>query len=143
MITLSMKLERQIMAEIYLSNRPFNVFADKRARDAMKRHKLNPKDLLAPLVDAKFEEPEKCRSVFIEVKINDNVKGNFIIQPTLVYTQKWFIMTYTNLAAKPVQISESKFRIDLTCGHSIINDVTVGSMGDVRYFECQVCKRKK
>lgn len=131
------------MAEIYLSNRQFNMFADKRARDAMKRHKFDPKDLLSPLVDAKFEEPEKCRSIFIEVKINDSIRGNFIVQPTLVHSQKWFIMTYSNLAATPIQISDSKFRIQLTCGHSIINDVTVGELGDVRYFECQVCKQKK
>jgi hypothetical protein len=131
------------MSKIIISDKQFNLYADHRAKEAMKRYSCNPKDLLTPLVDMQFKEPNSCKNVTIEVKINNNIKGNFIVQPTLVETEKWFIMTFTNLVDKPRHISDNKYEVKLMCGHTMINDASVTDVNHTVYYECQICKNIK
>jgi len=131
------------MSKITIQNKDFHVYADKKARAAMTRYSCDPKDLLAPLTEVDFVVGDKARRITVEVKINDNPKGNFIIQPTLVEDQKWFIMTFTNLAEKPTPLYDTKYKVKLSCGHDLVVDTTVDDLMTTADYECHICQSKK
>lgn len=130
------------MDKISIRNKDFHIYADKKARMAMLQYSCEPKDLLAPLVDIEFNLPEKSKRITVEVKYNNHRKGNFVIQPTLVNDQKWFVMTFTNLLNKPEPLHENKYRVQLTCGHTLIVDTTVDDLFSTAYYDCHVCSKK-
>lgn len=132
------------MTKIKINNSDYHIYADKRAKTAMKRYACDTKDLLGPLTDLEFKSPYEKHHVAIEVKINDSVEGSFLVQPALIETQKWFIMSFTNITEPPKGIANTrKYRMRLACGHFVIGDKSVENKAINLYQECQICKRKK
>lgn len=131
------------MAKIKLKNKDYHVYTDHRAKDALKRYSCDVRELLMPLADVKFNEPEKCRNITIELKINEHAKGSFIVQPTKIETQNWFILTFSNIVESPRMMYDTKYQVRLACGHKLLMDTTVDNPSSSTYYECHICKKNK
>ena len=131
------------MSKITISNKDYHMYVDKCAKEAMRRYDCNTHDLLGPLADAKFNEPQDCKNITVEIKSDQTIRGSFIIQPTLIEAQKWFILTFTNIIDIPIRISDTKYIVKLSCGHDIVSDTTVDNIKNTPYYECNMCKNLK
>ena len=138
-----MKLEREEMSKITICNKDYHMYVDKRAKEAMKRYSCDPHDLLGPLADVEFNEPQDTKNITVEIKIDKTIRGSFIIQPTLIESQKWFILTFTNIVDIPAKVSDTKYIIKLSCGHNIVSDTTVDNITNTPYYECNMCKNSQ
>ncbi len=56
------------MSKITISNKDYHMYVDKCAKEAMRRYDCNPHDLLGPLADGKFNEPQDCKNITVEIK---------------------------------------------------------------------------
>jgi hypothetical protein len=131
------------MTKITIKNSDYHLYADKRAKTAFKKYACEPKDLLSPLTDLEFRSPDDQKHIAVEVKINNSVEGSFLIQPALIESQKWFIMSFTNITEPPIDINSKKYKLKLACGHSVIGDKSVDNKYINLYHDCQICKREK
>ncbi len=131
------------MAKIILKNKDFHLYTDKRAEDALKKYSCDVKDLLMPLADVTFQDPDHCKNIMIELKLDEHTKGSFIVQPAKIESQKWFILSFTNIVSPPRMMYDTKYQVGLACGHKLLLDTTVDNPSSAIYYDCYKCRNSK